>query len=177
MNLNLFKSTNESINIVPLWVDWLNTDEIINNDYKKIFLKFLDENSDLLLPKVLELDSDHFDTFYFSKWDKWIIMWNMFNWEIPLINIKMPWDWVKWMLFAIKYALNMWANKIVWNVQPQKKTPNMKRRTNVLISFYESFLFNVYKEGESYVYLQLNNNNLKLLLNKTKEYLKNWTWK
>ncbi len=155
----------------------LNVDEIIVNDYKKLFLDFLNENSEILLLKILEFDDKHFNTFYFSKLDKWIIMWNLFNWEIPLISIKMPWDWVKWMLFAIKYSFEIWAKKIVLNVQPQKRTPNMKRRTNVLTSFYESFLFNIYKDSESYMFLHLNNYNLKILLNKSKEYLEIWIWK
>lgn len=150
-------------------------DTIINPDYELLLLDTLKNNWEILLPKVISDDYEVVTTFYFSERDRWIIMSNIFNGEIYLTNLRMPWDGFRSMLFAIKYALDRKAEKLSLSACPQKRVPQMERRLKVLKDFYSSFWF--IDTHDNIMSLDLKNKNIyEFLHKKILEYLKTWKW-
>lgn len=161
--------------------DWWNeiiSQKIINiveKKYKLLFLDVLKNSWEILLPTVISDDYEVVTTFYFSQRDRWIIMSDISDEEIFLTNLRMPWDGLRSMLFAIKYAVDRKAKKLNLSAYPQKKVPQMERRLKVLKDFYRSFWF--IDTQDNFMSLDLTNDKIyEFLHKKILKYLKNWKW-
>lgn len=161
-----------------------NNSSIINNQVFSILKEDFDEYDKLI--EILELLIDEPKEFNEQGWGVFNLKFSnneyirlILNWqELSIDMIDRPWNGIDAMLRIFLFALKNDVSKITWKAQPQKNKDSSKyeRRRKILLNFYSSFWFKILNTSTWKMRLDLDDENIKILLNKVRYYIENKKW-